>query len=56
MTEDELQHTQKIVEDFRAGIGKTLHESLLKKIKGQRNWVRYENQRKFYKKYSSRGS
>ncbi|XP_028672955.2 peroxisomal carnitine O-octanoyltransferase [Erpetoichthys calabaricus] len=38
-TEDEFQKTSKIVNDFSKGIGKDLHQKLLKRAKARRNWL-----------------
>jgi Choline/Carnitine o-acyltransferase. len=39
VTEEEFAQTKKIVSEFEQGIGKTLHEKLLRRAKRERNWV-----------------
>lgn len=37
--EDEYKKTEEIVQKFQDGVGKTLHQKLLERAKGKRNWV-----------------
>jgi hypothetical protein len=40
-TEDELKKSRVIINEFKNGIGKKLHEILEKKAAKERNWVRF---------------
>ncbi|KAK2488635.1 hypothetical protein MC885_008000 [Smutsia gigantea] len=37
--EEEYKKTEEIVQKFQSGIGKTLHQKLLERAKGRRNWL-----------------
>lgn len=37
--EEEYKKTEEIVQKFKNGIGGELHEKLLERAKGKRNWV-----------------
>ncbi|EDL84313.1 carnitine O-octanoyltransferase, isoform CRA_a [Rattus norvegicus] len=37
--EDEYKKTEEIVQKFQDGVGKTLHQKLLERAKGKRNWL-----------------
>lgn len=38
-SEEEYKKTEEIAQKFQSGIGKTLHQKLLERAKGKRNWV-----------------
>jgi hypothetical protein len=37
--EDEYKKTEEIVQKFQEGAGKRLHQKLLERARGKRNWV-----------------
>lgn len=37
--EEEYRKTEEIVQKFQSGIGEKLHQKLLERAKGKRNWV-----------------
>ncbi|KAJ9588507.1 hypothetical protein L9F63_018119, partial [Diploptera punctata] len=39
LSDEEMDHTTKLVSEFEQGVGKTLHAKLLKRAKSEKNWL-----------------
>lgn len=38
-TEDELRNSREIIQRFKTGVGQELHQRIVEKAKGTKNWV-----------------